>query len=139
MAYGYTPDRIIGKISEEYYPPHELRDKYNLLIELRLLDVLDEMVWGAGMELEAFISLFGKLPLELKEQKFFEGIDMNSLDMLEGDISEIAPIIFDRIRLRMIYTNGLTVQEILDQFVRSKSVNKMLHKWYFAGEDIQGG
>lgn len=128
----YTPKplkRILG-VDYSYNPPKELEDRYDLLIRYDMLDDLDSMVFDETLEITRYLQLFNKVSDEEKTTLFFEGVDIKLIDMLKGDLSEITPILFDRIKLyQEIY--GGTIKDIMSRFISSNKLMLKVYTSYF--------
>ena len=77
--------------------------------------------------------MFQKITEGDRVKEFFAGKSIPELDMLNGDLSEIAPLIYDRINLYRVIKNT-TVEETLERFVRNSKLRQVLHRHYFRTE-----
>lgn len=131
------PYPLLNKIVyKEINIDNKLLSKYFLLDKYGFLEKIDNVIWGNG-KLDNLLSKI-RLSENNLEEEFFNGTSINEMDMLMGDISELAPIIYDRIRIRSDYEN-IPVYTIFEQIVTSKEFRDLLYNNYFnyiEGENI---
>lgn len=106
------------------------RSKYELLEKYDLLESLDEMIFMNTMEIGAYLRMFEKVTEESRIEEFFLGKEIAELDMLTGDLSELAPIIYDRVNLYKTFSKK-TVEEILQGFAGNVKIFNSLYVHYF--------
>ena len=126
----YTPLYVVGVAHTEYIPVAYLESRYSLLSKYNLLQLLDDMVWKGSIEIQRYLEILAQQEDAYMEE-FMEGTPIELLDMLKGDVSELAPILYDRVRLRFKYENNLTISDIFQTFVHNYFMRDVLFRNYF--------
>ena len=131
----YTPRFLKDRYGEdfEYEPEDYLKARYNLLIKYNKLVDLDLMVFEGKVELTRYLQSFSDITEDDRVTEFYAGTELGLLDILNGDLSEIAPIIYDRVKLFKIFYKG-TLREIFERFVSNPKTLTSLYSHYFDEE-----
>lgn len=131
----YTPNYLKERYGSGfvYEPEPHLIPRYDLLIKYDKLWNLDIMVFEGGMEITRYIQTFSDITKEDRMEEFFSGVSLEMLDILDGDISEITPIIYDRVKLFKNFYKG-TVKDIFSRFINSPRLLQSVYEHYFDEE-----
>ena len=129
--YPYTPTYILPYVLYEYVPNPYLKVRYDLLIKYDLLKPLDDMVWRETCDLTEYLMYLGEVGKEVYEEEFFGGLEIELLDLLKGDLSELAPILYDRIRLRVKFEPTLIEEDLFTRIVKYLDMRTTLYRNYY--------